>query len=71
MIHNLNEAIVRIRAAGATNVRTVPMDGQHVTEGKYRVEICENGTWSPIIVGIAKSTADDLVTQATSRVILG
>ena len=69
---NLNEAIMKIKAAGATRVRAVPMANQSVHSGSYQIEVAQgDGSWTAIVEGITKSVADELITQATNRVILG
>jgi hypothetical protein len=68
---NVNEAIQKIKSAGATNVRVVPMSGQNINTGDYQIDLQSNGQWSTIVTGIKKSMAEDLVNQATNRVILG
>jgi hypothetical protein len=68
---NVNEAVERIKAAGAGNVRFVPMPGQSVNDGQYQIEVNQHGEWVPVATGISKKIAEDLITQATNRVILG
>ena len=68
---NLNEAIGRIRKAGATKVRCLPMPGQNVQTGNYRIEVDEGQGWQTIVEGIPKSSAEDLVQTATNRLLLG
>lgn len=68
---NVNEAIVKIKKAGSKNVRAVPMPGQSVTSGDYQIEILEDGSWAPTATGLPKKLADDLISQATSRLICG
>lgn len=67
---NLNEAITKIRKAGINNVRYVPIAGSNIN-GDYQIEIFENNTWNIIISNIPRTTAEDLVTQATNKVLLG
>jgi len=67
---NLNEAIQRIKKAGSTNVRAVPMPGKNVNED-HQIEIKEGNTWLPIVDGIPRSAAMDIINQATNRTILG
>jgi hypothetical protein len=71
MAVNVNEAIEKIKKAGVANVRTVPMPGQNVNAGDYQIEINESGAWIPVATGISKKIAEDIVSQATNRVILG
>ena len=41
MAVNINEAIMKIRAAGPANVRSIPMEGQNVHTGQYQIEVKE------------------------------
>lgn len=68
---NLNEAIQKIKTVGPSNVRVIPMPGQNIMTGNYQIEVQDGGNWSSIVVGIKKSMAEDIVSQATNRVILG
>jgi negative regulator of sigma E activity len=68
---NLNEATQRIKKAGANNVRAVPMPGADVHTGAYRIEINEGNAWITIVESLPRSTAQDLIAQATNRVICG
>ena len=70
-IMNLQEAIQQVKKAGPTRVRCTPMPGQNVNTGNYCVAINEGGTWRTVIDGLPKSTAEDIIRQATSRVLLG
>ena len=68
---NQNEAIQKIKTVGPANVRVIPMPGQNIMTGNYQIEVQDGGNWSSIVVGIKKSMAEDIVSQATNRVILG
>jgi len=68
---NINEAIQKIKKAGATSVRTIPMSGESVDGGDYQIEIQVGSSWEPIVTGVKKSMAEDIVRQATNRVLLG
>jgi hypothetical protein len=68
---NINEAIQKIKEVGPKNVRVVPMPGQNVNSGDYQIEVMSGGSWSSIVLGIKKSMAEDIINQATNRVILG
>ena len=68
---NVNEAVQRIKAAGSSNVRAVPMEGQNVQTGRYQIEIMESGTWVSIAECPNKKIADDIISQAVNNVILG
>lgn len=71
MIFNLNEAVQKIKSVGGTNVRTVPMAGQSIQGGQFQIEINEGGAWSPIVSGVSKKIAEDIINQSINRVILG
>ncbi len=68
---NLNEAINKIKQVGSLNTRIVPMKGQSVVDGDHQIEILESGSWRAIVSGIKRRTAEDIVSQSTSRLILG
>ena len=68
---NLTEAVQKIKAVGTTNVRVVPMSGQPMIGGMHQIEIKEAGSWIPIVSGIPKMAAEDVVRQASSRVLFG
>lgn len=71
MAINISEALVQMRKAGPRGIRTIPMPGQDVNSGMYRIEISCGGTWECILEGLPRSTAESLISQATSRVICG
>ena len=68
---NVNEATKRIKAAGSSNVRSVPMEGANVQSGRYQIEIKEGGNWVMIAECPNKKIADDIISQAVNNVILG
>lgn len=68
---NVNEAIQKIKQAGSDSVRAVPMPGEDVKSGNYQIEIKSGDLWAPIVVGVNKKIAEDIISQATNRVILG
>tara|TARA_R110000868_G_scaffold45841_13_gene151839 strand:- start:1054 stop:1269 length:216 start_codon:yes stop_codon:yes gene_type:complete len=71
MAVNINETIKNIKAAGSSNVRSVPMEGANVQSGKYQIEIKDNGNWVPIAECPNKKMADDIISQAVTNLILG
>lgn len=71
MAVNINETTKRIKAAGAQNVRSVPMEGQNVQSGRYQIEILESGSWTSIAECPNKTIADNIISQAVNNVILG
>ena len=71
MAVNISEALTMMRKAGPTKVRAVPMPGQNVNTGNYKIEIDQGfGTWVCVIEGLPKVTAEGLIGQATNRVIM-
>jgi hypothetical protein len=67
---NISEAITQIKAVGANSVRVVPMPSQNV-DGDHQIEINQDGKWTAIVVGVKRAMAEDIVRQATNRVLLG
>ena len=67
---NINEAVQKIKKAGATNVRVLPMDGQSFS-GLHKIEIRNGGAWAIVVEGLEKAMAESLVQQAVNKVILG
>ena len=65
---NLAKTIDRMTKAGRNNLRCVL--ASHSNDG-YIIEINDGGVWSPIVKGITKSIAEDLLKQASNRVICG
>lgn len=68
---NLTEATQKIKIAGAKNVRVIPMPNQSAVNGLHMIEIKEGVAWTGIIAGLSKTAAEDLVRQATNRIICG
>jgi hypothetical protein len=69
---NINHATQSLRRVGQQNVRIVPMPGHSAVSGQHRIEIKEaNADWQPLVEGLERSLADNIVQQAFNRVILG
>jgi len=68
---DISEAIIKIRNAGSAGVRNVPMKGENTLNGKYQIEILENGVWTAVACGMNRKMCEDVVSQALNRVILG
>lgn len=68
MAQNVTEAVSRIKHAGASNARKVPDPN---TKDGFRIEINENGQWVTVIAGVSDAIAEDVLRQASNRVILG
>jgi hypothetical protein len=71
MAINVNEAARKIKEVGAANVRAVPMAGQNVQNGSYQIEIRKNDTWEVVAECPNKKIAEDIISQAVNKVILG
>lgn len=65
---NVSEAIQKIKSS--SNTRIVPMPGNNI-QGSHQIEILESGSWNVVVSGITLRMAEDMVRQATNRVILG
>lgn len=68
---NVNEATQKIKAAGVNNVRVVPCPGANVQTGEYQIEINAAGSWNVVATCPNKKIAEDIVSQAINRTILG
>jgi hypothetical protein len=68
---NLSEALSIMTKAGPNGIRAIPMAGQNVHTGLYKVEVRRGLKWECVIESVPKSTAENLISQATSRVLLG
>lgn len=68
---NLSETMVRIKQAGASNVRAIPMSGQNAISGTYQIEIKDESGWVAIAEGLTKTLADQVIKEATNRLICG
>lgn len=68
---NVNEAVATIKKVGANNTRVIQMPNQSL-DGLHQIEVQLNpGVWQPILTGIKKTMAENIVREATNRVILG
>lgn len=68
---NVNDAVSAIKKAGIGNTRVIQMPNESL-DGLHQIEVQRTpGVWQPILVGIKKPMAEDIVRQATNRVILG
>ena len=67
---DINEAIQKIKSVGSSAVRVVPMNGQTV-DGNHQIEINQNGNWTTILTGVKRPMAEDIIRQATNKVLLG
>lgn len=70
MVVNINETIKKIKDVGPNNVRVVPMQNQPV-DGDHQIEVYFNSAWATILIGVKRAMAEDIVRQATNRVLLG
>ena len=68
---NLDKAMHDMKSAGAKSIRAVPMPGQSVATGLYQIEVKQEAGWAVLVEGMPKKTAEQMISQATNRVILG
>ena len=68
---NIAEAENKIKVAGKTNVRIVPMEGQSIQDGNHQIEVCLEGKWTPVLINVKRSMAESVVNQALNKVICG
>jgi len=68
---SLNEVRNRIRKAGVSNVRMVPMAGQSALDGNYQIEILEDSQWSVLVDGLPKTAAEVIIRNSNNKLILG
>ncbi len=71
MTADINEAVQKIKQVGTRNARIVPMSGQSALDGRQQLEIREGSEWRPIVTGITRKMAEDILAQAVNRVLLG
>lgn len=71
MVFDMGAIVSRLKTAGATNVRAVPMQGAHAVSGKYQIEVRNDGTWSVLAENMTKDVSDRIIREATNRVICG
>ncbi len=63
---NLQEAITEVRSSGVQNTRITPIAGTK----KSKIEVNKNGQWTEVLQ-IDSILAEDVIKQATNRVICG
>lgn len=68
---NISEAVNRIKKAGSSNVRIVPMEGTIAQAGKQQIEIREGSAWIVLVDNVTNRMAEDIVNQASSRLLFG
>jgi hypothetical protein len=61
-----SEAVKKVREVGASNARIVPTQGR-----KFKVEILSNGSWVTVLRDLEHPIAEDVIRQATNKVLLG
>lgn len=63
---DMNAVTEAVKRAGRANTR--------ITKGpddRYQIEINESGSWKVIQAGVSQKIAEDLVSRAVNKVILG
>lgn len=63
---SIKEAVERIKSVGPQNARKVPK-----TNGTVDIQILQGGTWVTVLESINAGSADDIIRQASNKVILG
>lgn len=63
---DLNETINKVKSAGKSGSRIV-IDG----DGKCSVEVKDGAGWSAVITGISKTMAEEIMSRASDRLLLG
>ena len=64
---NLSKIIETIKKAGPNNTRITPIPGTD----KFMIEINLGSGWASVMKGLKQQMAEDIVRQASSRIILG
>ena len=63
---SLNEAVNKIKSAGISNTRITTVSGNN-----YQIEVFKDGKWEVVVNSVTRPMAEDIVRQATNKVILG
>jgi len=64
---SLKETIERVKSVGIDKARIVPAD----KSGKFVLEIEENKQWVKVTKPMSRTMTEDVLRQATNKVILG
>lgn len=64
---NYKDAVNRIREAGSGNTRISPIPNSR----KVKVEIKVNNSWVTVLRDLDQTIAEDVLRQATNKVLLG
>lgn len=62
---NMKEIISQLRQAGKKNIRIVQQ------QEECTIEVNNGSSWSPVLSGIKKDLAEDIVQQSVGNVLLG
>ena len=62
----IKETIEQIKKVGIDDVRVVPS-----TPGRSNIQIYKDGNWKTILENVNTMAVDDILRQATNKVILG
>jgi hypothetical protein len=63
----IREAVEVMKQVGPTNIRKAASR----TAGAVDIQVCRDGQWVTLLSGLNQSIADDVVRQATDRMLLG
>lgn len=61
----IKEAVDKIRQVGTNNTRITPVGN------KCKIEVNIGGNWAALLSNLDRNVAEDIIRQATNRVILG
>ena len=62
----IKEVVSKIKKAGVENVRKIP-----ATNGMVEIQIRAGDSWYTIMEDVPAKSADDIIRQASNKVILG
>ena len=63
----INEAVEKIKKAGPSNTQITPMSDSD----RFKIEINLGQGWATILTGLKRVMAEDVIRQASNRVLLG
>ena len=60
---NIKETINKITKAGHNNAQIIN------SGDSWAIEVCQGGVWTPVLSGLTKPIAENIIKQAKNRVI--
>lgn len=67
---DINSVSMKIKTAGVNKTRIVPVEGDGFN-GLQQIQIMEGSEWVTVATGMEKAIAEQIVQNATNRVICG